>query len=153
MCRHSMNQLGANFRLIFSYKTLEHILSFAIVESTASPQGLGFDARRVQNLLSDPPTVSMIIVPFLRDYLFLQHIAYVFRHQLWIKIAVGVRLTDNLVTDPAVSVLSLTYSIQHVNPLNLTLSLPQQCCAIDYILHTLDSATALLNSPRAFPSR
>lgn len=29
----------------------------------------------------------------------------------------------------------------------------QQCCAIDYILHTLDSATALLNSPRAFPSR
>ncbi|KAG1733476.1 Mob1/phocein [Suillus lakei] len=28
-----------------------------------------------------------------------------------------------------------------------------QCCAIDYILHTLDSATALLNSPRAFPSR
>jgi hypothetical protein len=30
---------------------------------------------------------------------------------------------------------------------------PQQCCAIDYILHTLDSATALLNSPRAFPSR
>lgn len=29
----------------------------------------------------------------------------------------------------------------------------QQCCAIDYITHTLDSATALLNSPRAFPSR
>ena len=29
----------------------------------------------------------------------------------------------------------------------------QQCCAIDYILHTVDSATALLNSPRAFPSR
>ncbi|TCD68764.1 hypothetical protein EIP91_009910 [Steccherinum ochraceum] len=29
----------------------------------------------------------------------------------------------------------------------------EQCCAIDYILHTLDSATALLNSPRAFPSR
>ncbi|EJD52411.1 Mob1/phocein [Auricularia subglabra TFB-10046 SS5] len=28
-----------------------------------------------------------------------------------------------------------------------------ECCAIDYILHTLDSATALLNSPRAFPSR
>ncbi|KNZ73619.1 Mps one binder kinase activator-like 4 [Termitomyces sp. J132] len=28
-----------------------------------------------------------------------------------------------------------------------------QCCAIDYILHTLDSATALLNTPRAFPSR
>ncbi|KAJ3576698.1 hypothetical protein NP233_g246 [Leucocoprinus birnbaumii] len=29
----------------------------------------------------------------------------------------------------------------------------EQCCAIDYILHTLDSATALLNSSRAFPSR
>ncbi|KAF8886774.1 Mob1/phocein [Infundibulicybe gibba] len=29
----------------------------------------------------------------------------------------------------------------------------EQCCAIDYILHTLDSATVLLNSPRAFPSR
>ncbi|TFK23027.1 Mob1/phocein [Coprinopsis marcescibilis] len=29
----------------------------------------------------------------------------------------------------------------------------EQCCAVDYILHTLDSATALLNSPRAFPSR
>ncbi|THH08578.1 hypothetical protein EW146_g8946 [Bondarzewia mesenterica] len=29
----------------------------------------------------------------------------------------------------------------------------EQCCAIDYILHTVDSATALLNSPRAFPSR
>jgi len=32
-------------------------------------------------------------------------------------------------------------------------SLIQQCCAIDYIVHTLDSATALLNSPKAFPSR
>ncbi|KAJ3740100.1 Mob1/phocein [Lentinula detonsa] len=29
----------------------------------------------------------------------------------------------------------------------------EPCCAIDYILHTIDSATALLNSPRAFPSR
>jgi len=29
----------------------------------------------------------------------------------------------------------------------------EQCCAIDYILHTIDSATALLNSPRVFPSR
>ncbi|KAG8935782.1 hypothetical protein FRC02_006332 [Tulasnella sp. 418] len=29
----------------------------------------------------------------------------------------------------------------------------EQCCAIDYIMHTLDSATSLLNSPRAFPSR
>ncbi|KAJ3754585.1 mps one binder kinase activator-like 4 [Lentinula raphanica] len=29
----------------------------------------------------------------------------------------------------------------------------EQCCAIDYILHTIDSATALLNSPRTFPSR
>ncbi|KAJ8519774.1 hypothetical protein ONZ45_g3302 [Pleurotus djamor] len=29
----------------------------------------------------------------------------------------------------------------------------ESCCAIDYILHTLDSATALLNSPRTFPSR
>jgi len=29
----------------------------------------------------------------------------------------------------------------------------EQCCAIDYIMHTLDSATALLNSPRVFPSR
>ncbi|KAG8752405.1 hypothetical protein FRC14_007057 [Serendipita sp. 396] len=29
----------------------------------------------------------------------------------------------------------------------------EQCCAIDYILHTLDSATALLNSSRNFPSR
>lgn len=31
--------------------------------------------------------------------------------------------------------------------------LKQQCCAIDYIVHTLDGATALLNSPKAFPSR
>ncbi|KAF5383251.1 hypothetical protein D9615_004844 [Tricholomella constricta] len=29
----------------------------------------------------------------------------------------------------------------------------EQCCAIDYILHTLDSATALLNTSRVFPSR
>lgn len=29
----------------------------------------------------------------------------------------------------------------------------EQCCAIDYILHTLDAATALLNSSRNFPSR
>ncbi|TFY56641.1 hypothetical protein EVG20_g8851 [Dentipellis fragilis] len=29
----------------------------------------------------------------------------------------------------------------------------ESCCAIDYILHTVDSATALLNSPKAFPSR
>ena len=29
----------------------------------------------------------------------------------------------------------------------------KHCCAIDYILHTVDSATALLNSPRTFPSR
>ncbi|KAA1127373.1 hypothetical protein PGTUg99_035865 [Puccinia graminis f. sp. tritici] len=28
-----------------------------------------------------------------------------------------------------------------------------QCCAIDYIVHTLDGATALLNSARYFPSR
>ena len=28
-----------------------------------------------------------------------------------------------------------------------------QCCAIDYILHTLDSATALLTSSKAFNSR
>ena len=32
-------------------------------------------------------------------------------------------------------------------------SLEKHCCAIDYILHTVDSATALLNSPRTFPSR
>ncbi|KAJ3341713.1 hypothetical protein HDU93_004347 [Gonapodya sp. JEL0774] len=30
---------------------------------------------------------------------------------------------------------------------------PQSCCAIDYIVHTLDGATALLNSHRHFPSR
>ncbi|PPQ97257.1 hypothetical protein CVT26_000647, partial [Gymnopilus dilepis] len=35
----------------------------------------------------------------------------------------------------------------------LLISSQQQCCAIDYILHTIDSATALLNSPRTFPSR
>ena len=29
----------------------------------------------------------------------------------------------------------------------------KHCCAMDYILHTVDSATALLNSPRTFPSR
>ncbi|KZT43703.1 Mob1/phocein, partial [Sistotremastrum suecicum HHB10207 ss-3] len=29
----------------------------------------------------------------------------------------------------------------------------ESCCAIDYILHTLDSATTLLNSTKAFPSR
>ena len=28
-----------------------------------------------------------------------------------------------------------------------------ECCAIDYITHTLDGATALLNSTRYFPSR
>ncbi|RKP03109.1 hypothetical protein CXG81DRAFT_9961, partial [Caulochytrium protostelioides] len=30
---------------------------------------------------------------------------------------------------------------------------PQSCPAIDYIVHTLDSATELLNSPKLFPSR
>lgn len=30
---------------------------------------------------------------------------------------------------------------------------PQSCCAIDYIVHTLDGATALLSSSRFFPSR
>ncbi|TPX63396.1 hypothetical protein SpCBS45565_g06671 [Spizellomyces sp. 'palustris'] len=30
---------------------------------------------------------------------------------------------------------------------------PQQCSALDYIIHTLDSATALLNSQKYFPSR
>ncbi|KAF8309886.1 Mob1/phocein, partial [Clavulina sp. PMI_390] len=29
----------------------------------------------------------------------------------------------------------------------------QQCCAIDYIVHTLDSTNAVLNSPKSFPSR
>ena len=29
----------------------------------------------------------------------------------------------------------------------------KHCCATVYILHTVDSATALLNSPRTFPSR
>lgn len=29
----------------------------------------------------------------------------------------------------------------------------KQCCAIDYIIHTLDGTTALLNSARHFPSR
>ncbi|KAF8804900.1 Mob1/phocein [Phlegmacium glaucopus] len=29
----------------------------------------------------------------------------------------------------------------------------EHCCAIDYILHTVNSATALLSSPRTFPSR
>ncbi|WVR04616.1 hypothetical protein IAU60_001627 [Kwoniella sp. DSM 27419] len=29
----------------------------------------------------------------------------------------------------------------------------EQCCAIDYILHTLDSTTALVNSSQNFPSR
>lgn len=29
----------------------------------------------------------------------------------------------------------------------------KQCCAIDYIIHTLDGTTALLNSQRHFPSR
>lgn len=28
-----------------------------------------------------------------------------------------------------------------------------QCCAMEYVQHTLDGATALLNSPRYFPSR
>ncbi|EJU02745.1 Mob1/phocein, partial [Dacryopinax primogenitus] len=28
-----------------------------------------------------------------------------------------------------------------------------QCCAIDYTLHTIDHTTALLNSPKNFPSR
>ena len=32
-------------------------------------------------------------------------------------------------------------------------SLEKHCCAIGYILHTVDSATALLNSPRTFPYR
>lgn len=43
-------------------------------------------------------------------------------------------------------------SIQQT-PLHSDASDIKQCCAIDYILHTVDSATALLNSPRAFPSR
>ncbi|KAJ3218488.1 MOB member 4, phocein [Dinochytrium kinnereticum] len=30
---------------------------------------------------------------------------------------------------------------------------PQTCSAIDYIIHTLDGATMLLNSPKYFPSR
>ncbi|KAL1921009.1 uncharacterized protein VTP21DRAFT_11644 [Calcarisporiella thermophila] len=30
---------------------------------------------------------------------------------------------------------------------------PQNCCAIDYMVHTLDGATTLLNSNRYFPSR
>ncbi|KAJ9072272.1 hypothetical protein DSO57_1029281 [Entomophthora muscae] len=30
---------------------------------------------------------------------------------------------------------------------------PQGCCAIDYIVHTLDGATSLLNSAKYFPSR
>ncbi|TFY82893.1 hypothetical protein EWM64_g1107, partial [Hericium alpestre] len=38
--------------------------------------------------------------------------------------------------------------VAHGNDSNM-----ESCCAIDYILHTVDSATALLNSPRAFPSR
>ncbi|ORX38815.1 Mob1/phocein [Kockovaella imperatae] len=29
----------------------------------------------------------------------------------------------------------------------------EECCAIDYILHTIDSTVALLNSPQQFPSR
>ncbi len=29
----------------------------------------------------------------------------------------------------------------------------KQCCAIDYIVHTLDGTAALLNSPRHFPAR
>ena len=29
----------------------------------------------------------------------------------------------------------------------------KECCAIDYIIHTLDGTTALLNSARHFPSR
>ena len=28
-----------------------------------------------------------------------------------------------------------------------------ECCAIDYIVHTLDATTALINSSRYFPSR
>lgn len=37
---------------------------------------------------------------------------------------------------------------------SLTFIYPQtECCAIDYITHTLDGATALLNSSRYFPSR
>lgn len=32
-------------------------------------------------------------------------------------------------------------------------STPQSCCAIDYIVHTLDGATSLLNSAKYFPSR
>eukprot|EP00033_Pygsuia_biforma_P003221 GCRY01003533.1.p1 GENE.GCRY01003533.1~~GCRY01003533.1.p1 ORF type:complete len:212 (+),score=15.93 GCRY01003533.1:109-744(+) len=30
---------------------------------------------------------------------------------------------------------------------------PQECCAIDYSVHTIDGATALLNSNKFFPSR
>eukprot|EP00002_Diphylleia_rotans_P012005 TRINITY_DN2356_c0_g2_i1.p1 TRINITY_DN2356_c0_g2~~TRINITY_DN2356_c0_g2_i1.p1 ORF type:complete len:210 (-),score=34.47 TRINITY_DN2356_c0_g2_i1:114-743(-) len=30
---------------------------------------------------------------------------------------------------------------------------PQECCAIDYMIHTLDGTAALLNSNRWFPSR
>ncbi len=30
---------------------------------------------------------------------------------------------------------------------------PKECCAIDYIIHTLDGTAALLNSDKYFPSR
>lgn len=30
---------------------------------------------------------------------------------------------------------------------------PKECCAIDYIIHTLDGTAALLNSDKCFPSR
>ena len=36
---------------------------------------------------------------------------------------------------------------------NFLFFLGKHCCAIDFILYSVDSATALLNSPRTFPSR
>jgi len=30
---------------------------------------------------------------------------------------------------------------------------PRECCATDYIIHTLDYTTAILNSTKLFPSR
>lgn len=36
---------------------------------------------------------------------------------------------------------------------SLTITTQHECCAIDYTVHTLDGATALLNSSRYFPSR
>ena len=56
-------------------------------------------------------------------------------------------LTEMMVLWKNVSLTSLHLPIELTSS-SYCFSLGKQCCAVDYILHAVDSATALLNSPR-----